>query len=100
MDDIFANLAGSKKYFKIDLCQAYHQVELEEKSRKYLIINTSMGLFQYNRLMFGIALAPVKWIRTMDQILKGTSGISCILDDMILTGDAVHSAAPQWDKSQ
>ena len=59
-----------------------------------------MGLFQNNRLMFGITSAPAIWQRTMDQILEETSGVSCILDDMILTGDAVHSAAPQWVKSQ
>ena len=53
-----------------------------------------MGLFQYNRLVFGITSAPAIWQRTMDQILEGTSGISCILDDMIVTGksDAEHMA--------
>ena len=94
IEDIFANLAGGKKFSKIDLRQAYHQIELEEESRKYLTINTSMGLFQYNRLVFGITSAPAIWQRTMDQILEGTSGISCILDDMIVTGesDADHLA--------
>ena len=42
-----------------------------------------MGLFQYNRLMFGITSAPAIWQRTMVQILEGTSAISCILGDMI-----------------
>jgi hypothetical protein len=53
-----------------------------------------MGLFQYNRLVFGITSAPAIWQRTMDQILEGTSGISCILDDMIVMGksDAEHMA--------
>ena len=88
IEDIFANLAGGKKFSKIDLRQAYHQIELEEESRKYLTINTSMGLFQYNRLVFGITSAPAIWQRTIDQILEGTSGISCILDDMIVTGES------------
>jgi beta-lactamase superfamily II metal-dependent hydrolase len=53
-----------------------------------------MGLFQYNRLVFGITSASAIWQRTMDQILEGSSGISCILDDMIVTGksDAEHMA--------
>ena len=94
IEDIFANVAGGKKFSKIDLRQAYHQIELEEESRKYLTINTSMGLFQYNRLVFGITSAPAIWQRAMDPILEGTSGISCILDDMIVTGesDAEHLA--------
>ena len=45
-----------------------------------------MGLFQYNRLVFGITTAPVICQRTIDQVLEGTSGITCILDDMIITG--------------
>ncbi|CAB4033713.1 Uncharacterized protein K02A2.6, partial [Paramuricea clavata] len=94
IEDIFAHLAGGKKFSKIDLRQAYHQIELEEESKKYLTINTSMGLFQYNRLVFVITSAPAIWQRTMDQILEGTSGISCILDDMIVTGksNAEHMA--------
>ena len=93
-EDIFANLAGGRKFSKIDLCQAYHQIELEEESRKYLTINMYMGLFQYIQLVFGITLAPAILQCTMDQILEGTSGISCILDDMIVISksDAEHLA--------
>ncbi|CAB4019155.1 uncharacterized protein K02A2.6-like [Paramuricea clavata] len=86
--------AGGKKFSKIDRRQAYHQIELQEESKKYLTLNTSMGLFQYNRLVFGITSAPAISQRTMDQLLEGTSGISCILDDMIVTGksDGEHMA--------
>ena len=45
IEDIFANLAGGQKFSKIDLRQAYHQLEMEEDSKKYLTINTHMGLF-------------------------------------------------------
>lgn len=53
-----------------------------------------MGLFQYNRLVFGITSAPAIWQRTIDQVLEGTLGTSCILDDMIITGrdDEEHLA--------
>ena len=86
IEDIFANLVGGRKFSKIDLRQAYHQLEMEEDSKKYLTINTHMGLFQYNRLVFGITSAPALWQRTIDQVLEGTSGTSCIIDDMIITG--------------
>ena len=44
--------------------------------------------------MFGITSAPAIWQRTIDQVLEGTSGASCILDDMIITGknDEEHLA--------
>ena len=68
IEDIFARLAGGQRFSKIDLHKAYHQLEMEEDCKKYLTINTHMGLFQYNRLVFGITSAPAIWQRTIDQI--------------------------------
>ena len=53
---------------RVDLRQAYHQLEMEEASKKYLTINTHMGLFQYNRLVLGIISAPAIWQRTIDKV--------------------------------
>ena len=85
MDDIFASLAGGQRLSKIDLRQAYHQLELDNNSKSYLTINTNKGLYRYNRLVFGIAASPSMWQCTVDQVLKGIP-TSCILDDMIITG--------------
>ena len=84
IDDIFASLGGGRKFSKIDLRQAYLQMEMEEESKKFLTINTHKGLFQYNRLVFGVASAPAIWQQAMDQILEGIPHVQCILDDMII----------------
>ena len=86
IDDIFAKLTGGQKFTKIDLRQAYHQMEVEEESQEYLTINTHQELYRYNRLVFGITSAPAIWQRSMDQILEGVEGTNCILDDMIIIG--------------
>ena len=65
IEDIFAQLAGGIKFSKIDTREAYRQIEFEEESKKHLTINTSMDLFQYNRLVFGITSAPAIWQRTI-----------------------------------
>jgi hypothetical protein len=39
IEDIFAHLAGWETFSKINLRQAYHQIELEEESKKDLTIN-------------------------------------------------------------
>jgi hypothetical protein len=90
IDDIFASLAGGERLSKIDLAQAYSQMEMEGSSRQYLTINTTKG--QYNRLVFGISSAPAIWQRAMDQVLQGISGTQCYLDDIIVTGvdDETH----------
>ena len=86
IDDIFANLNGGLHYTKIDLRQAYLQLEVEDDCKDLLTINTHRGLYRYNRMAFGIASAPAIWQRTIEQILNGIPGTQCILDDMIITG--------------
>lgn len=86
IDDIFAALGQGKRFSKIDLAQAYLQMEMEESSKKYLTINTSKGLYQYNRLVFGIASAPAIWQKAMEQVLQGIPNTQCYLDDIVITG--------------
>ena len=56
--DLFTALAGGNKFSTLDLTQAYQQLLLIEDSRRYTTINTHKGLYQYTRLLFGIASAP------------------------------------------
>ncbi|XP_061170894.1 uncharacterized protein K02A2.6-like [Saccostrea echinata] len=86
IEDIFASLAGGRQFTKLDLKNAYHQMIVREEDRHYLTINTHRGLFQYNRLVFGIASAPAIWQRAMDKVLQGIKGVHCNMDDMIITG--------------
>ena len=54
-------------------------MEMEEASRKLLTINTHKGLFQYNRLVFGVAVAPaICRQQAMDQVLEGIPQVQCI----------------------
>ena len=84
--NVFASLAGGHEFSKIDLTQAYNQMEVEESSRELLTINTHKGLYQYTRLQFGLAAAPAIWQRAMDQVLQGITFTSCVLGDMIISG--------------
>ncbi|XP_061164466.1 uncharacterized protein K02A2.6-like [Saccostrea echinata] len=86
IEDIFASLAGGRQFTKLDLKNAYLQMMVREEDRHYLTINTHRGLFQYNRLVFGIASAPAIWQRAMDTVLQGLEGVHCNMDDMIITG--------------
>ena len=58
VEDLFASLLGGKFFTKLDLQSAYQQICLDEDSKKYTTINTEKGLFQYERLSFGISSAP------------------------------------------
>ena len=63
-------MAGGKAFTKLDLSQAYQQVSLAEKSRKYVVINTHRGLFCYNRMPFGVSSAPGVFQCVMENLLK------------------------------
>ena len=84
--DLFATLAGGRRYTKLDLTQAYAQIEIEPESRKYLTINTQKGLYQMNRLPYGVSSAPAIFQRIMDQVLQGLPGTVCFLDDILISG--------------
>ena len=76
-EDLFATLAGGKKFSKLDLSQAYQQMLLHPDDRKYTTINTHLGLFQYTRLPFGIASAPAVFQQAMEKILHGIPKVIC-----------------------
>ncbi|GFO27254.1 Pol polyprotein [Plakobranchus ocellatus] len=87
MEDMLAQLEQGEKFSKIDLRQAYLQLPLDEASKSITTINTSKGLYSYNRLPFGITSSPAIWQKTMDSVLQGIPDVQCNQDDMIVTGN-------------
>lgn len=85
-DDLMSQLAGGQRFSKIDLSQAYQQVQLDDESRKFVTINTHQGLYQYTRVPFGISSAPALFQKIMDTILQGVPNTICYLDDILVTG--------------
>jgi hypothetical protein len=96
-NDLFAALAGGKYFSKLDLSQAYQQMLLDEQSRKYVTVNTHMGLFQYTRLPYGIASAPSVFQATMEQILQGIDGVLTYLDDIMISGSSEREHLERLD---
>ena len=86
VDDLLATLAGGKRFTKLDLKQAYLQLELHSDSQEYCTVNTHRGLYRFKRLPFGIASAPALFQRVMDTILQGVPGTMCYIDDILVTG--------------
>jgi hypothetical protein len=71
IEELLSKLGGGKEFSKLDLRTAYHQVELDEKSRVLTTINTPKGLYQYTRVPYGVSTAPMMFQRLMENILVG-----------------------------
>ena len=85
-EDLFGSLSGGKSFSKVDLAHAYMQIPLDDETKKLTTINTHRGLFQYNRLPFGIASAPAIFQRTIETVLQGIPDTSVYIDDILVTG--------------
>ena len=88
-DDIFARLAGGRIFTKLDLLQAYLQLPVDDDSKDLLVINTPKGLFRYNRLPYGVSVAPAIFQSVMDRILHNLP-VACYLDDILISAPTVE----------
>ncbi|XP_058977362.1 uncharacterized protein K02A2.6-like [Musca domestica] len=85
-DSFMTKLQGAEYFSRLDLKNAYHQLELEEESREITTFITSKGLFRYKRLLFGVNSAPEIFQRIMESILAPCNCAINYLDDIIVFG--------------
>ena len=90
LEELFATLAGGKRFSKIDLSQAYQQLRVENSSKRLLTINTHKGLLIHKASLRG-CISTCDFSKT---ILQGIPRVTCYLDDILVTGedDAAHLA--------
>ena len=86
-EDIFSTLGSGTVFSRIDLSNAYQQMELSTNSQQYLTVTTHKGWYAYLRLTYGIASAPALFQSNMDQILQGMDNVCCRIDDIIIRTD-------------
>ena len=59
----------------LELSHAYQQIELEEDSRQYVVVNTRKGLYRYTWLPYGIASGPAIFQNVMGSLLSDIPGV-------------------------
>ena len=86
VDDISFALNGAKFFSKLDLSQAYHQLQLDESSRYITTFSTHIGLFRYKRLNYGTNAAAEIFQYALQTQLQGLTGVQNIADDILVYG--------------
>lgn len=85
-DSFMTKLRNANYFSRLDLKDAYHQLELHTDSRPITTFITHKGLHRYLRLMFGITSAPEIFQKIMEQILAPCQNSLNFLDDIIVFG--------------
>ncbi|XP_063379687.1 uncharacterized protein K02A2.6-like [Cydia fagiglandana] len=89
IDDLLSNISGYKYFSKLDLSQAYNQILLDDTAR-YTVVNTHRGLFQYNRLVYGLSSSPGIFQRIMLNLFKNMPHVIVFLDDILITSKTIQ----------
>lgn len=87
MDDFLPHINGAKYFSKLDVKQAFHQIELAPESRPITTFMTRKGMFRYKQLMFGISCAPEIFQKIMEKLLAKCEGCLNYVDDIIVYGE-------------
>jgi transposase InsO family protein len=78
------NLQGNSYFGTLDLRSGFHQIRLSADSRRYTAFATHKGLFEFEKLPFGIAIAPQEFQSIMSGVLHGIPGVDVYVDDIII----------------
>jgi hypothetical protein len=98
--DILDQMAGKRFFGKLDLRSGYHQFPMDEKSRRYTAFSTQEGHFEYNRIPFGLKMAPSYFQHSMQQVLGSLIGVNCFIyvDDIVIFGDSEDEFCSNLEK--
>lgn len=86
IEETLDSLSGAQWFSTIDLSSGYHQIPVTESDRPKTTFCTPFGLFEFNRMPFGLCNAPSTFQRLMERIFGDQNGQSLwlYLDDIII----------------
>ncbi|UYV84555.1 K02A2.6-like [Cordylochernes scorpioides] len=91
IDSVLSNFQGNKLFTKLDLSKAYHQIEMDDNSKKYLVVSTRKVLYKYNRLAFGIKTASEIFQKTLESFFSGINDVYIYFDDILIASDDLET---------
>ena len=86
VDDLLDALNGYKMFSTLDLRNGYWQVSMSEEDKEKTAFITPSGLFEFNRMPFGLSNAPATFSRAIGIVLSGLTYEQCLcyFDDVIV----------------
>ncbi|XP_036339767.1 uncharacterized protein K02A2.6-like [Rhagoletis pomonella] len=100
MEEQFSQLSGNIYFTTLDLRTGYHQIEIDENSKKFTAFVTTDGHYEYNRMPFGLVNAPAFFQSLMDKIVAQMppGEILAYLDDVIIPSQSIDEGHKRLEK--
>ena len=69
IEEVLAQLKGTKYFTKIDICQAFYQIRMSKDSEELTTFLTRFGTFKYLVMPFGLCNGPASWQHLINDTL-------------------------------
>ena len=91
IEDVLRSFEGKKFFSVMDLTSGFWQIPIRKEDRPKTAFVTTEGLFEWNRLPFGLASSPAYFQRLMDLVIQGMKWTCAIayIDDIIIFSDTL-----------
>lgn len=84
IQDFAYALHGKRVFSTIDLIKAYYQIPVSPQDRPKTAVITPFGLYEFNRMPFGLRNAAQTFQRFIDHVLQGLDFVYAYIDDILI----------------
>lgn len=99
IEDQLDRLGGNKYFTSLDLFSGYYQVPMSENSKRFTAFVTPDGLYEFERMPFGLANAPSVFQRTINTMLKGRQNLAlAYMDDLLVMSKTFEEGLDKLEK--
>ncbi|XP_056314361.1 retrovirus-related Pol polyprotein from transposon 412 [Danio aesculapii] len=91
IEETLDSLAGACWFSTMDLASGYNQVPVTEKDKPKTAFCTPFGLFEWNRMAFGLCNAPSTFQRLMERLFgdQQCQSLLLYLDDIVVFSSSI-----------
>ena len=88
IESILDQLGRAKYFTTLDLMSGFHQIPLDENSRRFTAFSTNSGHYHFKRLPFGLNISPNSFQRMMAIAMAGLTPEKAFIyiDDIVVIG--------------
>lgn len=87
LEDMQKAAKGMKRFATLDLKKAFYHIELSDESKYITTFKTPYGYFRFNRMPFGLNVAPEAFQGYIEEVLKDLEGVKVYIDDILVMAE-------------